>query len=125
MIAIVVEPSPEVREFFEKKLGARGYEVRAVRTAREALDLCIVVDASLLIVAQDLPDLSGFALVDRVLEGRKDLNINSIVLLEGEGALKAPPAAVSAPGRVLMKPVTEGSLSSILPREAVATESAS
>lgn len=122
MIALVVEREWDVKESLKKKLERRGYEVSTAENAEEALNLCTVLDVDLVITASDLPEMSGFALIERITEGRKDLSVSSIILLErnetAQNALRNRMRSLS----FINKPVLEESLTKCLGTELRSTE---
>lgn len=117
MIALVVEREWDDKESLKKKLERRGYEVHTAENAEEALNLSTVLDVDLVITSSDLPEMSGFALIERIAEGRKDLSISSVILLERnespQNALRNRVGSLS----FINKPVLEESLSKCLDPE--------
>jgi two-component system chemotaxis sensor kinase CheA len=65
---VVVEDEPTDARVTEEVLAGGGYQVRAVRTGEEALDLLETVKPEVVVVDLGLPGMSGFALVQRVRE---------------------------------------------------------
>lgn len=114
MIALLVERDWDTREVVKQKLQRRGFTVHTAETAEEALNLCVVFDADLIVTAAVLPEMSGFTLIDRIRQGRKDLELSAIVLL---GKDEHPPKslqALSALPALLNKPVQEEKLAECL-----------
>ena len=122
MIALVVEREWDVRESLKKKLANRGYQVHTAENAEEALNLCIVIDPDLVIASSSLPEMSGFALVERIKKGRKDLDVTSIILLERNETSLESVAARFGVSTLLRKPVMEEKLAQCLDKDAVSSE---
>jgi DNA-binding response OmpR family regulator len=122
MIALVVEREWDVRESLKKKLANRGYQVHAAENAEEALNLCIVIDPDLLIASSSLPEMSGFALVERIRKGRTDLELHSIILLDRNETSLESVAARLGVNAVLRKPVMEEKLAHCLDKGAVSLD---
>ena len=123
MKAIVVDREWEIRESLKRKLQGRGFEVFTAATAEEALNLCIVVDVNWVFTASDLPEMSGFALIQRIKEGRKDLNVSGIVLVSRNKDLAESLGPNSGVAAILKKPVTEEALAKTLDKEFLYSES--
>jgi len=122
MIALVVEREWDSRETLKKKLENRGYRVYTAENAEEALNLCIIIDANLVITSSSLPEMTGFSLVERIKTGRKDLNMSTIVLLDrNETTLEAVGKKFGI-GAFLRKPVIEENLSKCLDEESLSSE---
>lgn len=122
MIALVVEREWDVRESLKRKLANRGYQVHTAENAEEALNLCIVIDPDLVIASSCLPEMSGFTLMERIKEGRKDLEMISIVLLDRNETSLESVAARLGVNSVLRKPVMEEKLAQCLDQDAVSSE---
>ena len=114
MIALVVEREWDVRESLKRKLANRGYQVHTAENAEEALNLCIVIDPDLVIASSNLPEMSGFTLLERIKEGRKDLEMISIVLLDRNETSLESVAARLGVNSLLRKPVMEEKLAQCL-----------
>jgi DNA-binding response OmpR family regulator len=122
MNALVVEREWDVRESLKKKLQARGFDVSTVDTAEDALNLCIIIDFELVITASILPEMSGFRLVERITQGRRDLKIRTIVLLNRDGDPMESLARYNGVDALLRKPITEDGIARCLDKETIYTE---
>ena len=114
MKVLVVDREWIVRDTLRKKLQKEGNRVYTVDTAEEALNLTIIADIDLLITAADLPEITGFDLIERITRGRKDLDISAIVLLDREAGFDRGTPKGRAKTRLLMKPVTGEALEKCL-----------
>jgi CheY-like chemotaxis protein len=122
MNALVVEREWDIRESLKKKLERRGFEVFSAETAEEALNLCVVVDVDLVLTASILPEMTGFELIERIQQGRKDLKPESIVLLEKNESPED--ALLKQRGFLgfLTKPVHEEKLGQCIDHSIISTE---
>ena len=114
MIALVVDRDWDSRESLKNKLSHRGFEVLLAENAEEALNLCIIHDVSWVISAAELPEMSGFRLVERIREGRGDLSVEAVLLLDRDQDLSESLSELSGVRTVVRKPITEESLDQCL-----------
>jgi len=121
MIALIIEQEWDVRESLRKKLEARGYEVHLADNAEEALNLGIVIDMDLIITSAVLPEMSGFELIKRITEGRKDLNFTSLVLVDRDEKLSTSLSKHAGVKSVIRKPITEDLIDQSLGEQSLST----
>jgi DNA-binding response OmpR family regulator len=90
-------------------LEADGIEVHQADNGRTALDLCRIVRPHLLVVAQQLPALSGFELLARLRADRRIGTMPVLVLLDDDSDTTAAAALDAGANDVLPKsPSCEG-----------------
>lgn len=122
MNALIVVREWDVWESLEKKLQARGYNTYLAENAEEALNLSIVVDFDLIITAAVLPEMTGFTLIERIVEGRKDLKIKSYVMVSRDEKLGESLCDHSGITSMIRQPITEDLLDQHLELEGLSSQ---
>ena len=109
---LVVDDNGPNRSILSKQLAILGLEVTFCQTGAEALDL-LGLRPDLIVAEQDLPDMSGPDLLDRVRRGGRD--IAAILLCDRAGDAPADDEGGGAPV-ILQKPVARRTLFAALER---------
>lgn len=81
--AMIVDYDPEEREACRQELEAFGYEVICHNHGRGALAEVVSAKPALVVVAADLPDLPGTAIVELIRENRSTEGMNIVLRAEG------------------------------------------
>lgn len=81
--AMIIDFHPEEREACKRELEALGYEVSIRAHGRGALADVVMQKPSLVVVAADLPDLPGTAIVELIRENRSTETMPVILRAEG------------------------------------------
>lgn len=72
---LVVEDEEPMRLLIKEELEDEGYEVRAVKNGKEALDYLSEENAELVTLDIEMPDMSGLEVAGKIREMKKDTKI--------------------------------------------------
>lgn len=108
---LVVEDSADMRNALAQTLTAAGYDVTAVGSAREAIDVLDEVHPAVVITDLHMPEMDGFKLRNELQRGGADPI--PIIALTGHGALRQQ-AVRSGFAAALQKPCDAAMLLSLV-----------
>jgi putative nucleotidyltransferase with HDIG domain len=101
---LLVDDDPKVLEIVSVSLARLGYRVRTAATGREALEHASGTPPHLLILDLDLPDMSGFEVLDNIRDDHETL---PVLILSAQDDLDARVAALDGGAdEFLLKPVS-------------------
>jgi putative nucleotidyltransferase with HDIG domain len=81
---LVVDDSPETRDFLFDVLDTAGYKVERASDGEEALDIAEQIDFDLVITDINMPRCDGFQLLNRLNTSATDVNV---IIITGQGSL--------------------------------------
>ena len=90
---LVLDDDPDACGLMDAALTGRGYTVRAMTRARDALDAVGVEDFDVVLTDLQLDDMDGLAVCERILGVRPDL---PVIVVTGHASLEAAIAAMRA-----------------------------